>query len=358
MTRGRKVVGWSVFGVVGLLGAAITATIGWRPFIGPAARPLTDRKFESTPARLARGEYMFTAANACIGCHSEWDRTLDGHPAKAGAEGAGKVWADEGMPWLTAPNLTPDNETGAGTWTDDMLARAIREGIGHDGRTLFPLMPYTRFAAMSEEDLASIVVYLRTLPAIRNPLPRTKVPFPPGPLINAVPRPITTRVPEPDLSTPERKGAHLVRMAVCADCHTPSDDRGNKLAGLDFAGGFPLPDAKAGHTITSANLTPDSSGIPYYDEALFISTMRTGRVIARELDDMMPWAAYRHLSDDDLKAMFAYLRTLAPVKHTVDNSLPPTPCPVCKASHGGGDKNHPPESADAGTHRENSASTR
>jgi mono/diheme cytochrome c family protein len=331
--------------VVVLLAAAITATVGWRPFFGPAARPLTDRRFEPTSARRARGQYLFTAGAACIGCHSEWDRTLDGHPAKAGFEGAGRNWADEGMPWLTAPNLTPDADTGAGTWTDDMLARSIREGIGHDGRALFPVMPYVRFAAMSDEDLASIVVYLRSLPPVRRSLPKTAIPFPPGPLINSVPKPVTAPVPAPDMSTPERAGAYLVRMAVCAECHTPSDDRGNKLPGLEFAGGFPLPDATAGHTIVSANITQDPSGIPYYDEALFIQTIRTGRVVARKLDDMMPWASYRNLTDDDLKAMFAYLKTVTPVKHTVDNSLPPTPCPVCKTSHGGGDRNVAPQVA-------------
>ncbi len=335
----RRMIWGGVAGIVVLLVVAITATVGWRPIVGPAARPLTERTFERTPARVARGEYLFTAGAVCIGCHSEWDRSLDGHPAKVGLEGAGRTWADEGMPWLTAPNLTPDPETGAGRWTDDMLARAIREGIGHDGRALFPVMPYGQFAAMSDEDVASVVVYLRTLPPVRNPLPKTVIPFPPGPLINSVPKPITEPVPEPDRSTPERAGAYLVRMAVCAECHTPADDRGNRLAGLDFAGGFSLPDSVAGHTVTSVNITPDPSGIPYYDEGLFIQAMRTGRVVARELDDMMPWAAYRHLTDDDLKAMFAYLKTLPPVKHRVDNSVPPTTCRICGTSHGGGDTN-------------------
>ena len=339
MTMRRRVGVWVALGVLVLLASAITTTVGWRPLIGPVVRPLTDARFERTPARLERGSYLFEAGAACIGCHSEWDRTRDGHPAKAGTEGAGRTWADEDLPWLTAPNLTPDVETGAGMWTDDMLARAIREGIGHDGRALFPIMPYARFAAMSDEDLASVVVYLRALPAVRNPLPKTVVPFPPGPLINSLPRPITAPVPAPDVSTPERKGEYLVRIAVCAECHTPADARGNKLPGLDFAGGFPLPDAKAGHTVSSVNITPDPSGIPYYDEKLFIQTIRTGRVIARELDDMMLWATYRNLTDDDLKAMFAYLKTLTPVKHTVDNSLPPTRCPVCKTTHGGGERN-------------------
>ena len=77
---------------------------------------------------------------------------------KAGTEGGGRSFDHEGLPFVTAPNITPDRETGAGAWADDMLARAIREGIGHDGRTLFPLMPYTQYRYMSDEDLASVVV--------------------------------------------------------------------------------------------------------------------------------------------------------------------------------------------------------
>ena len=76
---------------------------------------------------------------------------------------------------LVAPNLTPDPETGAGKWTDDMLARSIREGIGHDGRALFSLMPYHLFRHLPDEDVASIVVYLRSLPPAKNPLPKTQL---------------------------------------------------------------------------------------------------------------------------------------------------------------------------------------
>lgn len=339
MAKWQKVTGWSVVTMLAMLAAAITMTIGWRPFIGPATRPLTDRKFEPTAERLERGRYLFTAVTPCALCHSEWDRSLDGHPPKADLLMAGRNWADEELPWLTAPNITPDKDTGAGTWTDDMLARSIREGIGHDGRALFPVMPYQKFNAMSDEDLASIIAYARSLPAIRRELPKTRIPFPPGPLINALPQPVTASVPAPDTSTPVKRGQYLVRIAACADCHTPQDDQGNPLRGMDFAGGFPLPDTVAGHTVTSANLTQDPSGIPYYDEALFLRVIREGKVIARELDDMMPWAFYRNMSDDDLKAIFAYLKSVKPVKHTVDNSLPPTHCAVCNGTHGGGERN-------------------
>ena len=91
--------------------------------------------------------------------------------------------------------------------------------------------------------------------------------------------------------------------------------------------------------VGASNLTSDPSGISYYDEALFIKTMRTGHVGARELNAAMPWRYFRNLNDDDLKHIFAYLRNLKPVKHRVDNTEPPTYCKVCGQRHGGGETN-------------------
>src|SRR5687767_9943007 len=207
--------------VVVLLAVAITYTIGWRPIIGPKARPLTDRRFEPSPARLERGEYVVRRVAMCLYCHSELDTSVEGLPIKEAVAGAGKSFSDEGIPFITTPNITSDRETGAGGWSDDTLARAIREGIGHDGRTLFPLMPYVNYRHMSDEDLASVIVYVRSLPPVRRRQPKSEVPFPVNRFINAVPQPLDQPVPEPDLSTPEKRGQYLVTMASCSDCHTP-----------------------------------------------------------------------------------------------------------------------------------------
>src|SRR5436853_3315305 len=127
--------------VVGvLLWLGITFTIGWRPIIGAKKRALTDRKFEATAARLERGRYLVDGVNGCFGCHTDQDWSKPGAPPVAGREGSGHVWADQDLPWLVSPNITPDKETGVGNWTDDTLARAIREGIAHDGRTLVPFL--------------------------------------------------------------------------------------------------------------------------------------------------------------------------------------------------------------------------
>jgi hypothetical protein len=190
---------------------------------------------------------------------------------------------------------------------------------------------------MSDEDLASIIVYIRTLPPVRHELPRTEVPFPPGPLLNSLPRPLTEPVPPPDLSSPERRGRYLVELAACTDCHSPMDPQGQRIAGLEFAGGFPLQDATG--KATSSNMTPDVTGIPYYTEELFVEALRTGHVKARKLHDIMPWVAYREMTDEDLKAIFAFVRTLPAVRHSVDNAVPPTPCRLCGYEHGNGERN-------------------
>jgi mono/diheme cytochrome c family protein len=320
-----------------ILVAGISLTIGWRPFLGPRARALTDRKFESTPERLARGQYLANSVMGCTYCHSEHDWKAPGGPSIEAKLGAGQVFPEKDLPGVViASNLTPDVETGAGSWTDDQIARAIREGIGHDGRTLFPLMPYGNFRAMSDEDLASIVVYVRSLPAVRNPLPKTEITFPVKYLIRNAPEPVSAPVPAPDSSTSVKRGEYLVRMASCGTCHT-QQQRGQPRPGMAFAGGFvfngPLP------RVASANITPDPSGISYYDENLFLQVMRTGKVQARALSAVMPFVGYRNMTDQDLRDMFAYLRTVPAVKHRVDNSLPPTECKVCKGKHGAGDQN-------------------
>jgi hypothetical protein len=336
-----KIVGVVLLVVIVLGAIAMPFTIGIRPIVGPKSRALTDRRFQSTPARLERGRYLVTAVNGCVFCHGELDWKAPGFPVKTGTEGGGRRWDLEGVPFLTAPNITPDPETGAGAWTDDMFARAIREGIGHDGRTLFPIMPYTQYRYMSDEDLASVIVYIRSLPALKRGLPQTHVPFPVNRLINAVPEPVTEPVPEPDRKNPAAYGDYLVRMGACRDCHTPMDAQNQPIAALEFGGGFVLTGPYG--QVASGNITPDPSGIPYYDANLFLEMMRTGKVKARKIHDAMPWNGYGKQTDDDLKAMFAYLQTIKPVKHRVDNMLPPTACSVCGGTHGGGDTNVAPE---------------
>ena len=304
----------------------------------PHARPLTNRTFERTTARMDRGRYLTEGILQCFMCHSERDYTLPGWPPKKGMKGAGSVMRDLPDYRMVAPNLTPDRTTGAGTWTDDMFARAIREGVGHDGRDLYPQMWYDAFKDLSDEDLASVVVYLRALPAVYHPLPKRKLTTDQEKTTLRLPHPITEPVPQPDLSTPLKRGNYLMRIADCQGCHTAFEAPANP--GF-FAGGNEVRFGK--YTAFSANITPDPSGIPYYNPELFIETMRTGKVRARELSGIMPWIVFRNLNDEDLKAIFTQIQALYPIHHEVSNTDPPTYCELCKQKHGLGEFNHKKE---------------
>ena len=335
--KAARILGYILLALILLVICAVPLTIGIHPFIGPRTRPLTNRVFERSPERLARGKYLAEDVAACMVCHSPHDWSKHDAPIPTGQTGAGEVFPLVGLPGtLVAPNITPDPETGLGRWSDDEIGRSIREGVDREGRTLFPLMPYTSFRILSDEDLASIVVYLRSLPAVRNPLPPSNITFPVNYLIRNAPQPITTPIPQPDLSTSVLRGKYLMEVAGCAGCHTPQK-RGQPLPGMNFAGGnvFEGPWGR----VASANLTPDASGISYYDETLFAQAMRTGYVQARPLNPIMPWHAYKGMIDQDLSAIFAYLRTFPAVHHRVDNSISPTECRLCKEKHGAGDQN-------------------
>jgi mono/diheme cytochrome c family protein len=294
----------------------------------------------ASPGRLERGRYLVEAVAHCFQCHSRPDFQKSFGQPKPGTKGAGEVLKNEefdGVPFpdgLVHPNITPDKKTGAGTWADAQFEQAIRHGIGHDGRELLDFMPYAFFRSMADEDVTSVIVYIRSLPAVRNPLPKRNLPFP----VKVDLHPEMEPSLPPDASEQVKHGWYLVRIAQCNDCHTPSDEKGNFRTDMMFGGGARMK-GPWGDVVTP-NITSDPSGISHYDEAMFIKTIRTGRASGgvRQLNPLMPYSYFRNMTDDDLKAIFAYLRTVKPVRHHVDNSEPPVYCKLCRQKHGFGDK--------------------
>ncbi len=285
------------FGRVSGLLLVFCAVIGVR---GDEASKVVSRSFAHTPQRLARGKYLVELAH-CFDCHSERDAKGNQVP---GMEGAGRVLPPEesNIPrphFLVCPNITPDRETGARSWSDAQLARALREGIGHDGRILDKTMPYWNFRYLTDEDLASIIVFLRSVPAVHHPLPKRDLAA--QPVIDWRPDVQPPALPS-DAPAAARRGEYLGHIRTCTGCHTTADPEGHVVPAMLFAGGRVF--VRPWGTIASANLTRDPSGISYYDEAQFIRTIRTGRVGARALNRTMPYPLYRHLSDDDLRAIF------------------------------------------------------
>lgn len=328
-----------------VLAAAPVLAEDFTPPQAKNARPLRDVTYVRSKERLGRGRLLTEGVLECFLCHSDRDWSMPGAPPVKRVKGAGHVfWEEKDGTRLVAPNITPDKETGAGRWTDDMLARAIREGVGHDGRPLHPQMWYTSFRNLSDEDVASIIVALRALRPVRRQLPQTRLTPQRYEAIQRDPamQPLEEKIYGPDPKDALEYGKYLVRAADCQGCHTAFEAPLNP--GL-FGGGnhIELYERVPGRKreVFSRNITPDPSGIPYYDGALFLEAMRTGKVRARELDPIMPFIAFGRVPDRELLAMFAFLKTLPKVAHVVDKAEPMAPCAMCGQTHGGGKYNKP-----------------
>jgi cytochrome c553 len=153
-----------------------------------------------------------------------------------------------------------------------------------------------------------------------------------------MPKPLTTPQPSHPASTPVERGEYLVTLAGCGGCHTPAVD-GTPMPGLAFGGGekFDLPGVP--NPVFTVNITSDASGIAHYDDSLLINTLRTGQIGGRTLSHIMPFEFFKNMTDDDMRDIFAFLKSRPPVKHRVSNTDPPTLCAVCGRTHGLGELN-------------------
>lgn len=309
----------------------------------PAASVAPAAEFHAQPSaqRLARGKYLVEGTAACFECHGQSDFGSGLGQPKPGTEGSGQIIKrddndDKRFPdGIIVPNITPDKETGAGAWSDAQFERAIRHGIGHDGRKLIRFMPYAYFRSMTDEDVASVIVYIRSLPAVKHPLPKMHL----GYEVKTDMQPKMEPPLPPDATDQIRHGWYLVRIAHCNACHTPHDENDNPVSDQMFGGGLRLKGSWG--DVVSPNITCHPSGISHYDTAMFIKTIRTGRASAgvRDLATIMPYSYFRKMSDEDLSAIFAFIHSVKPVFHEVDNSEEPTFCNICKQKHGLGDRN-------------------
>ena len=341
-----KKIGLGILSLGVLLTLAAITAVGWQIVLGPDARAVTSRTFERTDARLARGQYLVENVASCFHCHSEHDLKDPSLPVTAGLKGAGWVMPVPELGKIVAPNITPDKETGIGTWTDDEIARAIQEGVNKQGQALFPLMPYLNFRDLDDEDLAAIVVYLKSIPAVSHKMERSELIVPLNVIVKTLPKPLAAHDPRPAPArmTAPARGEYLVRtVAGCQHCHTPTDSKGQPLPGMEFGGGFVLHDPAANlKTLFSRNITLDPSGIAHYDESLFAQALQTGQIAGHTINPMMPIANYRGMQDSDLGDIFAYLQSLPHVQHRVNNTDAPAKCPICGQEHGLGEFNKAP----------------
>jgi len=255
---------------------------------------------------VARGDYLVNGIVACGNCHTP--RNADA-TAVADMRLAGSFVIEEPELTAYAPNITQDHETGIGAWSDEEIMRAIREGVRSDGTIIGPPMPIPSYREMSDADVTAIVAYLRTVAPIRNIVPRSKYNFP---LPESWGPPLST-VPDVNRDDPVAYGTYVGNaLGHCMECHTPMVD-----GSFDFsrtgAGGFLL-NRPLGLEIAAvaANITPHpEQGIGEWTDdeiktAITKGVSRDGRMLA----PIMAFPYYQNISDEDLDALIAYLRSL------------------------------------------------
>ncbi len=276
--------------VVGV-GGAVYANAAFKPVL--ADRPLYPISADTSPEGLARGKYLVEQAMNCTeACH-----TPEGGPPLSGV--VENINEGPMQAVFAVPNLTPDMETGLGSWSDAEIARAIREGVDKDGVALV-IMPAYNYNALSDADVAAIIGYLRSLEPVKKSIPPIQLNLF-GKLIMAagmmgpssVQAPIQQAVVAPAPGTPEH-GGYMVKLGACSDCH-----------GANLAGG-PVPFAAAG-VPPAANLTPAGELVGWTAQD-FIKAVQEGvKPSGSTLSTEMP---RYHTSAEDLTDMFNYLKTL------------------------------------------------
>jgi hypothetical protein len=326
MSGAKRIAGGVVAGVLLLIGGGVVL-MALRP---PAQRPATSETVARTPERLARGKYLAEALCGCMDCHSAHRDDLYGWPAIPETRGQGGFAFDEriGVPGrVCAQNITADVETGVGGWTDGEIMRAIREGVAKDGHALFPMMPYETLRNMSDEDVRSVVVYLRNLAPIRKQTPEVRLNFPVNLLVKLKPKPLADPVPEPSRADPLAYGRYLVQLAGCPHCHT-KHERGDMVPGMEFAGGWEL--LMPWGRVVPPNITPDpETGIGKMTREAFIGRFKSFATMAdspapKGRNTIMNWRGYAQLPESDLGAIYDYLRTVKPISNKV-NPFPDAP---------------------------------
>ena len=287
-----KWIGIVLGSVIGLIVLALVTlymigTAKWNKLHGTYDVPVETITIPTDPASIARGEHIATI-RMCGYCHTE---TLSGQSETV-----------PGLITLTFPNLTAGGGGVGATNTDEAWVRAIRHGVGRDGRGLM-IMPSRFFYYLSDEDLGALIAYLKTLPPVDNEMPPLNL----GPLGRVMlalgeatsdgpdvlvinhdsPRPVA---PQPGIT--KEYGGYLTR--VCTQCHGENFN-GQKL---EREGLVP-------------NLTPGGE-VAYWSEEQFMRTLRTGVTPGgHQLNDFMPWKYFGQMTDDELRAVWLYLQSLS-----------------------------------------------
>jgi len=275
--------------------AALLAAIGLAA-IGAAKAGSDGQDF----SQVERGRYL-TVAGDCAGCHT-----------KPGPQDfAGGLPIETPFGKVVAPNITPDNETGIGLWSDDDFVRAMREGVRRDGEHLFPAMPYTYYTKIKRDDALAIRAYLATLTAVNNSVQADQLPFPLSLRGDMVAWNKLYFTPgefrsNSDKSSEWNRGAYLVEgLMHCGACHTPKNIAGGdktdeRLQGYALQGWF------------APDITPDKRrGIGSWSVDDLVAYLKTGHnrfaAATGPMADEVAKSSSK-MTDADLHAVATYLK--------------------------------------------------
>ncbi len=277
--------------LLAVFAAAAAATVA-----GAALAGNTGQDF----SQIERGRYL-AAAGDCAGCHTK----------PGGKDFAGGLPVETPFGLVISPNITPDNETGIGLWTDDDFVRAMTQGIRRDGAHLFPAMPYVYYTKVSRDDVLAIRAYLATVPAVANGVKADQLPFP-----------LSVRTdmaawnklyftpgafqPDPNKNAEWNRGAYLVEgLMHCGACHTPKniaggDENSERLQGYALQGWF------------APDLTTDQRrGIGSWSADDLVAYLKTGHnrftAATGPMADVVTHSGSK-MTDADLHAVAAYLK--------------------------------------------------
>lgn len=320
----KKILVWFAVLIVLL----ITGTLIFLKFALPNVGTAPDIKVEATAERIARGEYLANHVTVCIDCHSKRDWSKFSGPPVEGTIGMGGDIFDQKFGFPGTYYATNITSYGIGTYTEGELFRAITTGVNKKGKAIFPVMPYKYYGQMDEEDIKSIIAYIRTLKPIRNEVPQSASDFPMNFIINTIPQKahLTKR---PDKTDTVNYGKYLTNSSACIDCHT-KDDKGNLVAGAEYGGGrvFPLPD---GSILRSSNISPDPKtgiGLMTKDDFVYLFQSHSDSLTLHnslkpgDFNSIMPWTMYGKMTNEDLVSIFEYLKTVSPIHNKVEVFTP------------------------------------
>jgi mono/diheme cytochrome c family protein len=304
MRRFKKILKWTGVILLILISGSAIIVMSRQNLKYNALYP--DIKASADSSVIVRGKQLVFGPAHCAGCHSKVnaDSLIElGQqvPLSGGHEfdlPIGKIYSK---------NITPDSVTGIGRYTDREIARSLRYGVGPDGTALFDFMP---FHNTSDEDLTAIISYLRSQKPVGNKVPKHSFN-----LMGKVVKAFFIRPVGPDGKVPAavkrdssvEYGKYLaINVANCSGCHTKRDMMTGGYTGELFSGGFEF------EGLSTPNLTTDSSSrIFNWNQQNFIERFRRGKTIQKT---PMSWNSFKRMSDDELKAIYKFLKTLEPKK--------------------------------------------